>query len=313
MNIQNKIFSFTELTSSRKLTVKIFCKDIIKKVLANFLTYTFNFAAAVYGKLVKGTFLIMLIRVSEKTMYKVAKNGKTYYDAFLFVLTLRSFHHNPVFLNFKPRLAHYRRLTGISDSRFRKLLNLAISLNLASYDGKHLHLYSFTKEKRQYKAQHRQEIALTELKPFFYYSTLKHNIIQQVSKIKFKAASTVKNRCGISVAQDNTIPYQRLEINPEVTLSVRSAAKMLDICPAFAYDILHSLKGFGLTINQNIVHISRETFRHCLAIGRPNIRFDTKTGVYSYVKAGFATIAVFKTLVEPKITKGLAYYDNPYW
>jgi YHS domain-containing protein len=256
--------------------------------------------------------LMFLIKVSEKTMYKVARNGKTYYDAFLFVLTLRSFHHNPILFDFKGRISHYRRLTGMSDERFRKLLKAAHNAGLIALKGDHLHLYSFTKEKREYKARGRQEIALSELKPFFYYSILKQNIKQQVSKIKFKS-STVKNECGISEDVNNIAPYQFLKVNTDVTISVRSVAKLFDVCPSYANDILQGLKKHGLTIIQNIVHISKDTFKHCLAIGRPNIRYNKETRIYSYVKAQQASLAPFKTIVAPAKQLSTAFYNNQYW
>jgi hypothetical protein len=285
---------------------KTVTKDINKKVLTSFLTYQLRFAAPVVVRILFRAFL-MILTVTEKSMLYAASKGKEYYDAFLFTVSLRSFHHHPVILDFNRRMAYFRNELNMGDERFRKLLKSAIGFELARYEGNHLHMLSKTGEERLTKSRNRVSIALEELKQFFYHTNIKHYIKQQERAVKYKA-STVKNGNGISEAAINDAPYQKLKINFSITLSVRATAKLFDITISAAHLLLKKID--GLTIKQNRVKINKETFQHCLNTGSPNIRYDN--GQYIYVKAQTPILSKFISIVENR-TQGQPYYLSDNW
>lgn len=244
------------------------------------------------------------INVSETTLKKLAGKGKNYYSAYLFVLELRSLHKHPILIDFKSHKQQYYKSLRIGRIKFDRLLKAAISLDLARYENGNLILFSYTKEKQQFKARQRTKIRIEDLHQFFYYQTIKKNVTQQHKAVKYK--STVKNterKC------DLILPDAILPVNEAITLSVRSAAKIFDTSIASAFNMLRTLRSYGLTIKQNIVHITKEQFKIYLEKKKPNIRFDKQGQNYLYVKAQSVSIGTFP---YPS-AKGLPYYLNDNW
>jgi len=251
--------------------------------------------------------------ISERGCYTVAQQGHDYATTYLFVKTLSAQHKHPILLNFKARTANYRKLCGISASKFNKLLQAAIRLKLAYYEGNNLRLRSHNADKKAFKHKNSVEVRVADAKPFLYHAIIKHNIKQQVRAIKFKASNVKKGNVSCEAVQYNQ-PYLKHKLNEQVTLSIRSAAKLFDRPLSTTYDILRSMKGYGLTLTQNRVNITKQVFRDCLQLNRPNIRFDKQTGVYYYVLAQQPHLVDFKSsVVAANKPKGVSYYDNQYW
>lgn len=254
------------------------------------------------------------LNISDRSLLKASNKGKEFADAYMFVKKLASFHKHSIILDFNARSLHYRQKLELTDRKFRKLLNSAIRLNLAYYEGDNLRLRSNTADKREYKQRSTTSVSHNDLHAYYCYVVIKKHITQQNKQIDQKAL-TVKfaNVSCEAVLKDK--PYAIFDINNSISLSVRKAADLLGISVSFAHGLLRNLKKFGLLIHQNIIQISKKTFRDCLALNKPNIRYEN--GIYSYILAQSATWNCFKHSVvntQKNIkANGIPYYLNDNW
>jgi hypothetical protein len=301
------------------------CKGTVAGPVAHF-DFTYSKRYTVFGHLgiirthcVTGPakFLLIILKVTEfflqlssKSLLKASNHGKEYTDAYLFVKAFASFHQHPIILNYTAKSGHYRHLLRLTKAKFTKLLNDAIRLGLASIEGNNLRLRSNSKDKREFKQRNTEIISHKEAKQFLYYSLIRKHIKQQQKAIAFKS-STIKNVCSTREDVLALNPSAKFTINDSISLSVRAAADLFSNSVSYAHTLLQRLKTYGLTLTNNSVQISKETFKQCLSQGNPNIR--CKDGQYSYVLAQSVSWNHFRSKSVAKSKTKEPYYLNDNW
>lgn len=217
------------------------------------------------------------ITISSKVCKRVAENGKDHIIAYTFAKLLSSTVKHPIILNHSGNLTPLRLLIGLSDSTYRKQLNLALQLGYCVQEGKHLRLVSHKQERKIGNIKsttHYEEIKTKDIKQFIYISALKSNIKRQKQAISYKRRSIA------------TIVSTTVNVNHTITLSCRKAADLLGFKSySYANNLLRNLKGYGLTMNKNIVEIREQEYNYFKSIKKPNVRYDHLTEKYLFTNA----------------------------
>ncbi len=236
---------------------------------------------------------------------QLSNYGKDFTDAYIFVKQLSTGLTHPILLNFRANKdAHLLKLR-MGHQRFNRLLKSAISHRLASYRGNNLQLITHTEERKLFginSANNYEPVKVKHVKQFIQIHILKHNIKQQQKAIKCKSRSTAK----LGAANVTSI-------NTQITLSSRSAAKLLNLKSyTHANNLLANLKAFGLSLTQNRQKISEQQYNYFRSIGNHNARFDKLSGQFFFLGASLPHFSSFyaKPIVN---TTGHSYYLNDNW
>lgn len=251
------------------------------------------------------------ITISSKVCKRVAENGKDHIIGYTFAKLLSATVKHPIILNHKANLTPLRLLIGLSDSTYRKQLNLALQLGYCVQEGKHLRLISHQQEYKQFhirSAKAYQQIKTSDLTPFIQMSVIEAYVKHQQKGLSYKLSTS--HYWGVRSESTTLTPFYKSTINHQQTLSVRKAADLLKVSVSNAHNILLKLKAKGLTLQKNSVNICKQDFRTLLANGSYNVRYQN--GNYVYIGANLVTVKnVFKVLKseQPK-TKGYSYCMN---
>jgi hypothetical protein len=252
------------------------------------------------------------ITISSKVSARVAQLGKDQVIAYTFAKLLSSTVKHPIIFNHRANLTALRLLIGLSDATYRKQLNMALQLGYCTQEGKHLRLISKTQEKYQFNLRKRDksvEIQTTHLKPFIELSAIEHNLRHQEWVIKEKLSADPKAK---AICDNYTLSHSvKSTINPQITLSVSSAAKLLHCSRSCAHSKLTKLQAFGLTLLPNRVIIGMTEFKRILATAQSyNLRYNKDNSQYLYIGANLATVDnwFYKTRKQNfNPAKGLSY------
>lgn len=249
------------------------------------------------------------ITVSSKVSVRVAKQGKDHIIAYTFAKLLSSTVKHPIIFNHRANLTPLRLLIGLSDSTYRKQLNLALELGYCRQEGNHLRLLSRQQEYKLFNirsSKSYQQINIQEFKQFFQLSVLEDNIKFQQKAIKCKALAS-KNAGVNSDAKLN--PFCKHRINQQITLSVRKTANLLNVSVSNAHNILRNLQGYGLTLIKNRVDITKHDFRLLLNNGSYNVRYDKQNQTYYYIGASLVELVNVFNINNSYTSKG-NFYNN---
>ena len=231
--------------------------------------------------------------------------GKDFTDAYIFVKQLSAGLTHPILLNFRANHnAHCLKLR-MGTIRFNRLLKSAISHHLASYTGDNLQLISHTDERKLFNiksASSYEPVKVEHVKQFIQIHILKSSPKKQKSAIKHKLRSTANKRAA-NVTQ----------VNADITLSCRNAAKLLNIKSySHVNNLLASLSRFGLVLTPNRTEISEGMYNYYKQTGKHNARFDKSTGKHYFLGANFVKFGSFYSKPVVK-TGGIPYYLQDNW
>lgn len=260
------------------------------------------------------------IYLNPRTCHKVADLGTGAIDAYVFAKSLASLHKHAIIFNYQAKTVAIRKELGLTDHKYRKLFNAAISFNFIYIEGRHLRMLGLRMEKLRFKARHKhfQLIKVADIKPFVYISTLKKNQALQISTIRYKAKSQsgIKGPIISDQAQNEYCLLQKRQINSNVTCTYRKAAQLFGISISNAHKQLKALKEFGLIIKSDKKEISRYFFIDCLKKGCYQIRIDKKECKYYLVLPTtvkfdkFYKTNVINRFKDSTINNSYSYYCN---
>lgn len=237
--------------------------------------------------------------------HKLSEYGKDFTDAYVFVKQLQGNLTHPILLNFTANKNAHRLKLRMGDQRFNRLLKSAISRRLASYNGNNLILITHTAERKLFginSANNYEPVKVEHVKQFIQIQILKHNIKSQQKAIKCKLRSTAKLGAANVTG-----------INTQITLSSRSAAKLLNLKSyTHANNLLANLKGFGLSLTKNKQQISEQQYNYFRSIGNHNARFDKLSGQFFFLGASLPHFSSFYAKPVVKST-GHSYWNNDNW
>jgi hypothetical protein len=235
------------------------------------------------------------ISISSKASARVAKLGKDHVIAYAFAKLLSSIVKHPIIFNYRANLTPLRLLIGLSDSSYRKQLNLALQLGYCVQEGKHLRLVSHKQERKIGKINSCAKydtIKIKDIKQFIYISVLKYNANSQKQAISYKESPIAH------------IGSSKVVVNHNITLSCRKAAEILGFKSySYANDLLHSLQDYGLTMIKNVVQISETDYNYFKSIKKPNASYNHLTEKYLFTNASQPK---FKPFYQPKSVKTIA-------
>lgn len=237
--------------------------------------------------------------------HRLSEQGKEYTDAYIFIKQLSAGLTHPILLNFRANKDAHRLKLRMGAVRFDRLLKAAISLKLACYERDNLKLISHTQERQVLKtrsATNYEPVKVQHVKQYIQISILKANPKRQKSAIKHKLRSTANKRSG-NVTQ----------VNADITLSCRNAAKLLNLRSySHTNNLLTSLSGFGLVLTPNRTEISESMYNFYKQTGKHNARYHKSTGKYYFLGANHVKFNSFynKPIIK---TKGIPYYLQDNW
>ena len=208
-------------------------------------------------------------------------------------------------LNFRANKDAHRLKLRMGALRFTRLLKAAISLKLAYYEKDNLKLISHTQERQILKtksAANYEPVKVQHIKQYIQIHILKANPKRQKSAIKHKLKLTANKR-ATNVTQ----------VNADITLSCRNAAKLLNLRSySHTNNLLASLSRFGLALTPNRTEISESMYNFYKQTGKHNARYDKSTGKYFFLGPSHVKFNSFYS--KPPIkTKGLPYYLQDNW
>lgn len=230
--------------------------------------------------------------VNKSALAKLKDHDKSFVKAYLFSKSLTQFVKHPILFNFKTNSEAYRLKLGMGRYKYRRLLKLAISLNLVKYHGDNLHLISRSQERKIFGVKNRRQTAISpgELHDYANAQIIIKNFKSQKKAI---AHHNTGRRSGFALsAIDSLTQYP--------VLSRRTAGQFLNCSHAHVKNLLTKLKAFGLTFHKNKVQIGREEYKQLKLAGSYNIRWNDGNPFYlgadsieyrkvgCYVSSGFS-------------------------
>lgn len=227
------------------------------------------------------------IYLNPRTCHKVADLGTGAIDAYVFAKSLASLHKHAIIFNYQVKTVAIRKELGLTDHKYRKLFNAAVSFNFIYVEGKHLRMIGLRMEKLRFKARHKhfQLIKVADIKPFVYISTLKKNQALQISTIRYKlkSQSGIKSSIISDQSQNEYSLLQKHKINNTVSCTYRTAAKLFNTSVSNTYKQLKSLQAYGLKITSEKKEISRDFFIDCVKAGNYQVRANKEAAKYYFV------------------------------
>lgn len=224
-------------------------------------------------------------------------------SAYLLVRLLASQYKHPIILNYKSQLNAIRYCLGYTDSLFRKTLNLAVLLNLASIEGNNLRLLSNTQDRKDFKRSKRNDYRrVANPTKFKNLVLLQHNKYSQDIIASKKDQPSLEEGKNSDRVNQLLRPYNNNVASNVNFASARSIQKALGLSSTSqAHKILKEFAEEGLiTLTKNTQKISKGVFKALLEKNCKNIRYNKEEKFYYVVYA--STFELNYTLKRTKPT-----------
>ena len=233
--------------------------------------------------LIRGFFIVLILKQRKIYPAKISKSaliranglGKDFEQAYVFVRTLSFKSKHPIILNYKAQLTLVRQSIGYTDSKFRKLMNLALKYKLATIQGKHLKLHSGNQDWQFKPSKYNDYRVTSDVEKLRQLILIEHYHNSQIAQIKIKEKQT-RQSAQKGVEQNFLSEYNNQLPNHNITLSCLGLSKLLHLnSTSKAKRIIDCLAKQKLIVVHKITQtITQDEFKRALQAGNKKIRYN---------------------------------------
>ena len=218
-------------------------------------------------------------KLSKSAIINVHENyGRRFTEVYLFVSQLAAQSKYPIILKYKAQLTAIRTMMGYSDKKFRELMAEAKRVSLVYSEGDNLRLHSKTQDRKHFKTYKKNDYYNTsEPRQFADMVLIKHYANRQIALIRKKERQP---HLGLHNSGNQSANYS-------VTASCKGISDYLGFnSTSKAKRLLDSFEANNLIkTHKKTEEITCKEFKHDLAVGKKNIRYDEASKVWYRILA----------------------------